>query len=93
MVLRWEDFMLDLKFIREHVDLVKKAVEEKNESVNIDELLQADKELTDLKRQNQDLLTQRKSHSKKIPQAKSSEGGKGRSLLRRERKLEMRSIN
>jgi len=36
--------MLDLKYIRENPDLVKKGIRLKNESVDIDRLLQLDKQ-------------------------------------------------
>jgi len=34
--------MLDIRFIRENVELVRKAVKDKKESVDIDKLLQID---------------------------------------------------
>jgi len=48
--LSWElqvsgKFMLDIKFIREHTDLVKKGAQDKRFSVDIDLLLSLDQEL------------------------------------------------
>lgn len=47
--------MLDLKFIRENASLVKKAAEQKRVTVDIDKLLELDKEVSALKTQMQDL--------------------------------------
>jgi len=47
--------MLDLKFIRENPDTVKKAVQQKRVSLNVDDLLKADQALLDLKKKNQSL--------------------------------------
>ena len=35
--------MLDIKFIRENAEIVKEAIKNKNESANIDEILNLDK--------------------------------------------------
>lgn len=65
--------MLDLKFIRENAEVVKKAAEQKRVAVDIDRLLSLDKEVNVLKTQMQDLLTERNSHQKKIPKASAEE--------------------
>lgn len=65
--------MLDLKFIRENPDLVKKAVEAKSESLNVDDLLSLDKKVVELKNELQLLQAERNSHSKKIPKATNEE--------------------
>ena len=61
--------MLDIKFIREHKDLVKKAILDKRECVDVEELLQIDRELVAQKTKLQELQTKRNAHSKKIPTA------------------------
>lgn len=65
--------MLDVKFIRENSDLVKKAVELKNLSLSIDEILKIDNDLLEKKRVQQDLQQKRNAHSKKIPKATPEE--------------------
>ncbi len=65
--------MLDLKFIRENTELVKKAVEVKQMSLDIDELLSLDKEVLELKTKIQELQEKRNAHSKKIPKASNEE--------------------
>lgn len=65
--------MLDIKFIRENKDLVKKAVELKNSSVDIDALLEVDTTLLEKKREMQALQESRNAHSKKIPKATAEE--------------------
>lgn len=65
--------MLDVKFIRENSDLVKKAVELKNLTISIDEILKLDSDLLDKKRVQQDLQQKRNAHSKKIPKATPEE--------------------
>lgn len=65
--------MLDIKFIRENSGKVKKAIELKSIKFDLDAFLSLDKELLRLKSNEQELLTKRKSHSKKIPQASPEE--------------------
>jgi len=65
--------MLDLKFIRENAEKVKKAVEVKQMSLDIDELLSLDKEVLELKTKSQELQEKRNAHSKKIPKASNEE--------------------
>ena len=48
--------MLDIKFIRENADVVKKAAKDKLFNVDIDRLLEVDNTLTDNAIQNQDTL-------------------------------------
>ncbi|MBF0312306.1 MAG: serine--tRNA ligase [Oligoflexia bacterium] len=62
--------MLDLKFIRENVEMVKEAISIKNVHLNLDELLQVDRELQASKQKMQDLQTERNANAKKIPSAK-----------------------
>lgn len=65
--------MLDLKFVRENTAIVKKAIEQKNSKLNLDELLGLDQKVIELKGQVQDLQAKRNAHSKKIPQATPEE--------------------
>ncbi len=65
--------MLDIKFIRENSDIVKKACQLKNITLDIDALLAIDRELTTLKTQEQDLLTQKNAITAKIPKAAADE--------------------
>ncbi|MAF78763.1 MAG: serine--tRNA ligase [Halobacteriovoraceae bacterium] len=65
--------MLDIKFIRENSDAVKKAVELKNMNISIDEILKIDNDLLEVKRKQQDLQEKRNAHSKKIPKATPEE--------------------
>jgi seryl-tRNA synthetase len=65
--------VLDIKFIRDNSDLVKKAVELKNLTLSIDELLKLDNDLLEKKRTQQALQEKRNAHSKKIPKASAEE--------------------
>ncbi|MBP9681493.1 MAG: serine--tRNA ligase [Bacteriovorax sp.] len=65
--------MLDIKFIRENSDIVKKACQLKNINLDLDGLLSLDKELTGLKTEEQNLLTQKNAITSKIPKASSEE--------------------
>ena len=65
--------MLDIKFIRENSDIVKKACLLKNISLDIDQLLTLDKELVAFKTEEQSLLTQKNSLTSKIPKANAEE--------------------
>lgn len=51
--------MLDIKFIRENVDAIKKAAKDKQLSVDIDKLLEIDKKRIELLQQVEDLNRQR----------------------------------
>lgn len=65
--------MLDIKFIRENTDAVRKAIEVKREGLDLDALLAIDKEVVTLKNEMQELQTQRNSTSKQIPKASNEE--------------------
>jgi seryl-tRNA synthetase len=65
--------MLDIKFIRENSDIVKKACQLKNISLDIDLLLSLDKESVTLKTEEQNLLTQKNALTAKIPKASAEE--------------------
>ncbi len=65
--------MLDIKFIRENSDIVKKACQLKNINLDIDALLSIDKEMVGLKTEEQNLLTQKNAITAKIPKASAEE--------------------
>ncbi len=65
--------MLDIKFIRENSDTVKKACQLKNIKLDIDALLSLDKEIVSLKTEEQNLLTQKNAISAKIPKSSAEE--------------------
>lgn len=65
--------MLDLKFIRENVQLVKEAVRLKRVSLDVDELLRADQELLSLKKKVQGLNEEKNANAKKMKGAKPEE--------------------
>jgi seryl-tRNA synthetase len=64
--------MLDLKFIRENAELVKKGIESKNEKSRIDEVLQLDEQRRSLIQKTEELKFQRNSVSSKIPLMKKA---------------------
>ncbi|RJF73115.1 serine--tRNA ligase [Deinococcus cavernae] len=65
--------MLDLKFIRENPDAVKRAVQVKYVDLDIDELLTIDRELVALKQRVEALLTERNANAKRVPKAGAEE--------------------
>lgn len=65
--------MLDIKFIRENTDLVKKACELKNINLNIDEIVRLDKEIISLRQNEQGYLTEKNAITAKIPKASNEE--------------------
>ena len=65
--------MLDIKFIRENSDTVKKACELKNINLDVDQMLKFDREMVSLKTEEQNLLTQKNAISAKIPKASAEE--------------------
>ena len=65
--------MLDIKFIRDNTEIVRKAIREKGEKLDIDRLLQVDSKLTQLKNELQNLQTKRNANAKKIPKATKEE--------------------
>jgi len=65
--------MLDIKFIRENPDTVKKAVEVKRLKTDVDQILSIDKEVTSLKRDSEALSAQKNTISAQIPKASKEE--------------------
>ncbi len=64
--------MLDIKFIREHVDLVKEAARKKRISVDVDRLISLDEERLSLLKDVEELRAQQNAQSQDI-QSLSSE--------------------
>ena len=65
--------MLDIKFIREHPEAVRRALEEKAGTLNLDALLELDAQVSDLKRQTETLLAERNANAKAAGKAKPEE--------------------
>lgn len=65
--------MLDLKFIRENPDVVKKTVQLKRVPLSVDDLLAADQALMDLKKKNQALNEEKNANAKKMKGASAEE--------------------
>lgn len=61
--------MLDIKFIRENADLVKQALQDKCLSLDIDALLDLDKQIIRIKQSMEAELQQRNALSKEMPKA------------------------
>src|SRR4030066_316219 len=64
--------MLDLKFIRENPELVKKGIESKNERSRVDEVLQLDKHRREILVVSEELKTKRNHVSQKIGKLKKA---------------------
>jgi seryl-tRNA synthetase len=65
--------MLDLKFIRTHPDVVRAAIRDKAEPLDLDDLLAADATVLRLSRALQQLQEQRNENAKLIPRASPDE--------------------
>jgi seryl-tRNA synthetase len=65
--------MVDLKFIRDNVDAVKKAVQLKRVALDVDELLRADHELLSLKKKNQALNEEKNANAGKMKGASADD--------------------
>ncbi len=61
--------MLDLAFIRNHPDIVKEAARVKNNTLDIDYLLEVDRQVLTLQRQVEDARAQQKGLSRRIQEA------------------------
>ena len=64
--------MLDIKYIRENPDKVKKGIAAKNEKDRVDDVLQLDEERRDIIGQVEELKAKRNKVSSQIPQMKKS---------------------
>jgi len=67
--------MLDLTFIRNHPDVVKEAARVKNNTIDIDYLLEVDRQVLALQRQVEEYRAEQNQVSKRVQQA-----GKDREL-------------
>ena len=65
--------MLDLKFIRQNPDLVRKAIELKRITLNLEDLLAADRYAVELRRELQLLEEHKNANAKKVSTAKPEE--------------------
>jgi len=72
--------MLDLRFIREHPDLVKRGVQTKGESVNVDELLRLDEDRRKLIQRSESLKAKRNAVTEQIARMKKSGRDAGKSI-------------
>lgn len=65
--------MLDIKYIRENPDLVKKAIQQKKVNLNLDDLLAADHSVLEIKKKLQALQEDKNATAKKVPKATPEE--------------------
>ncbi|RIH84937.1 Serine--tRNA ligase [Meiothermus luteus] len=65
--------MLDLKFIREHPEQVRRAIELKNAPLDLDQLLALDQQVLALKRQIEQLQAERNANAKAVARAQPEE--------------------
>ncbi|MBN8538909.1 MAG: serine--tRNA ligase [Deltaproteobacteria bacterium] len=65
--------MMDIKFIRENPEALKKAVQLKRVNLNVDDLLAADASLLELKKKNQSLNEEKNANAKKMKGASPEE--------------------
>ena len=65
--------MLDIKFIRENIEAVKKAVQLKRVGLDVDEMMKADQHLSTLKKQSQALNEEKNANAKKMKGATPEE--------------------
>ncbi|TSA82986.1 serine--tRNA ligase [Deinococcus detaillensis] len=65
--------MLDLKFIRDNPGLVKHAIQVKRIGLDLDELLQVDRELLELKQRVEALQAERNANAKAVPKVPKEE--------------------
>ncbi len=72
--------MLDLKFVREHLDRVKRALELRGSQISLDKFLELDEERRQLIQQIEELRNKRNTVSQQIGKIKK-EGGNATSLI------------
>lgn len=65
--------MLDLKFIREHAGTVRDAIRVKGVPLDLDDLLQVDRELVALRQRVEAMQTERNANAKLVPRATPDE--------------------
>lgn len=67
--------MLDLKFIREHPEAVRRAIEQKGVKLDLEALLDLDRKVLELRRKTEELLAERNKNAKQTGQAGPEERG------------------
>ncbi len=76
--------MLDLKYIREHTEAVRKAIVSKRVQLDLDALLAQDRTVTELRTRVEALQAERNANAKAVPKAAKEEKGalieKGKAL-------------
>jgi seryl-tRNA synthetase len=86
--------MLDIKFIRENPDLVRKAIEQKGGALDLDELLALDREIAELKRRTEALQAERNANAraaaKATPEQRAALIEKGKQIAQQLAELEPR---
>lgn len=75
--------MIDIKLIRENPERYKKAAADKKIQVEIDRLLEVDSKLTEIKKQLQDIATEKNAVGKSIPNLEADEKGEALAGLSR----------
>jgi seryl-tRNA synthetase len=65
--------MLDIKYVRENADAVRTAIQQKRVNLNLDELLQADQSVLELKKTLQTLQEEKNANAKLVPKASKEE--------------------
>lgn len=65
--------MLDIKFIRENPEAVRKAIADKFVALDLDEVLSADREVVELRRQVEAMQAERNANAKLVPKATHDE--------------------
>ncbi len=84
--------MLDLKFIRENVEAVRKGAQRKRIQAPLDRLLQVDREYREVQTRLEELRHRRKEGSKKVGAAKDSQEGEKLKVQMRELAEELKSL-
>ncbi|GHG07860.1 serine--tRNA ligase [Deinococcus piscis] len=76
--------MQDIRFIREHPDTVRKAIADKFVTLDLDEVLAADRAVLELRQQVETLQAERNANAKLVPKASAEDRpaliGKGKEL-------------
>ncbi|MDP9764754.1 serine--tRNA ligase [Deinococcus enclensis] len=65
--------MLDLRFIRENPDVVRRAIQVKGTPLDLDEVLTLDRDLTALKQRVESLQAERNANAKLVPKASAED--------------------
>lgn len=65
--------MLDIRFVRQNPDAVRKAIADKFLSIDLDAILAADGELGEIRGKSEALQAERNANAKKVPKASSEE--------------------